>query len=107
MSTPIRLHHAGSSACSASMNAATPSLRWACGHRVQCDCRLAARFRAEKLDHPSTGQPFSPERQVERQGPRRNPLDLHVGAFTQLHDGPCPERLLNLTERVVQGLLLG
>ena len=29
MSTPSRLHHDGSSACSASMNAATPPSRWA------------------------------------------------------------------------------
>src|SRR5262245_56039082 len=29
MSTPSRLHHDGSSACSTSMNAATPPLRWA------------------------------------------------------------------------------
>ena len=107
MSTPSRLHQAGSSACSASMKAATPPFRWACGDSMQGDRRLATRFRAEKLDHASARQPFPTQRQVQRQGPRRDPLDLHVRALTQLHDGPGPKRLLDLADRVVKRLLLG
>ena len=76
-------------------------------HRMQGDRRLAARFRAEQLDDPAARQPLAAERQIERQRARRDALDLHVGAFTQLHDGPGAERLLDLAERVVQRLLLG
>ena len=77
------------------------------GHRVQGDRRLAARLGAEQLDDPAPRQPLAAQRQVERQGPRRDPLDLQVAPLAQLHDRPGAERLLDLADRVVQRLRLG
>ena len=48
------------------------------GHGVQRDRRLAARLGPEQLDDPPPRQSLAAQRQVEREGPGRDPLDLQV-----------------------------
>ena len=84
-----------------------PAVPLGIGHRVQRDGRLAAGFRPEELDDPPARQPLPPQRQVQRQGPRRDPLDFEVGPLPQLHDRAGAERFLDLADRVVQRLGVG
>ena len=81
--TPSFAAYDGSSACSASMNAATPPAfcAWRC---VQRERGLAGGFRAEDLEDASAGKAADAERDVERERPGRD-------AF-----GPCGLRLAEL-----------
>ena len=69
MSTPSRLHHAGSSACSASMNAATPPFCWAWATACRAIVVLPLDSGPNSSMIRPRGNPLPPKRQVQRQGP--------------------------------------
>ena len=107
MSTPSRLHQDGSSACSASMNAATPPFRWAWATACRAIVVLPLDSGPNSSMIRPRGNPLPPSARSSDRAPGRDPLDLHVRPLAQLHDRPGAERLLDLADRVVQGLLLG
>ena len=75
--------------------------------RVPLGQRLFAGYNPVRTAGPMQVSVDFAERQVERQRARADALDLHVAPFAQPHDRAGAERLLNLADRVVEGLLLG
>ena len=76
------------------------------GDHVQGQGRLAARLGAEDLDDPTPGQSPDAERQVEREGARRDGRDLGPVVVAHPHDGPLAELPLYLGDRGVYCLAL-
>jgi hypothetical protein len=72
------------------------------GHNVQCQGRLAARFRAKHLHDPPPRNPLPSQGDVQRKASRGNAFDLGRLARTEGHDGAFAEFLLDLRHRVLQ-----
>jgi hypothetical protein len=103
MLTPSSRAYVGSSACSASMNAAIPPWRWASAMM----CRQTV-----VLPEPSgpktstTRDPADPEGDIQSQRSRRDGLHLDVHrVFAELHNGSAAVLLLDLLERDLQDLV--
>ncbi len=105
VSTPSFLAYSGSSACSASMNAAMPPAALGVGHGVQRDGRLAGGLRAVDLDDPAPRQAADAERDVERDRPGGDHLDRGAALVTEAHDRALAELTVDLAERGLEGLL--
>ena len=105
VSTPSFLAYSGSSACSASMNAAMPPAALGVGHRVQGDRRLAGGLRAVDLHDPAARQAADAERDVEGDRAGRDDLDRRADLVAEAHDRALAELLLDLGERGVERLL--
>jgi hypothetical protein len=75
------------------------------GDRVVDERRLARRLRAEDLDDSPARQPADAEREIERERPRRDGRDRHLGLVAHAHDRPLAELALDLSECDIQSLL--
>ena len=82
---------------------ATVALRL--GHDVHGERGLARRLGTVDLGDAATRQPTDAEGEIERQGTRRDRLDLHASALAHLHDGALAELLVDLGERHVECLV--
>ena len=105
MSTPSRLHQDGSSACSASMNAATPPFRWALATACSAIVVLPLDSGPNSSMIRPRGSPLPPSARSSESAPVEIPSTSMWRPLAQLHDRPGAERLLDLADRVVQRLL--
>ena len=105
ISTPSRLHQDGSSACSASMNAATPPFRWALATACSAIVVLPLDSGPNSSMIRPRGSPLPPRARSSERAPVEIPSTSMWRPFAQLHDRPGAERLLDLADRVVQCLL--
>jgi hypothetical protein len=96
--TPMRDAYCGSSACSASMNAATLRL----GDDVQGEGRLTGRFGAVHLDDAAARDAADSERDVQGQGAGRDDVDVLSLHVAETHDRPLSVGSLDLSERCLQ-----
>ena len=69
--------------------------------------RLARGLRAEDLDDPALRHAADAEREVERDRPGRDRLDVHDGLAAELHDRAGAELALDLADGRLQGRVLG
>ena len=104
VSTPSLLAYSGSSACSASMNAAMPPLRLGVGDRVQRHRGLTGGLRAVDLHDPATREPADAERDIERDRPGGDHLDRGPGLVAETHHRALAELAVDLAESGLEGL---
>jgi hypothetical protein len=105
MSTPSALAYCGSSACSASMNAAMPPGFCASATACSATVVLPETLRAVDLDDAAAGHPADPEREVQRQGAGRDGADVDGRGVAELHQRALAELLLDVGEGEVEGLV--
>ena len=73
---------------------------------VQRDRRLARGLGTEHLDDASARNAADAKRDIERQDPRGDHLDVHVRlGFTEAHDRPLAMRLLDVLQGILKCLL--
>ena len=68
--------------------------------------RLAGRFRPIDLDDSSARHPPDTERDIKRNRSGRHHFDIDLLDFTEFHDHPLAELLLDLIHDTVDALLL-
>ena len=105
VSTPSCLAYSGSSACSASMNAAMPPAAWALATACSATVVLPRGLRAVDLDDPAARQAADAERDVERDRAGGDDLDRRAGLVAEAHDRALAELLLDLGERDLERLV--
>ena len=74
-------------------------------NRMQRQCRLPGRFRTIDLNNPPL-RVAAPQRQIQRQGTRRQQLHVNLLCLPQFHNGAVPKLLRNLRNRQLQRLFL-
>ncbi|MPM97659.1 hypothetical protein SDC9_144836 [bioreactor metagenome] len=75
-------------------------------HHMEGQSGLAGGFRPVNLNNAAPGNAPDPQRQIQRQRPGGDGVDLKIRPVPQTHDGPLTIGFFNLRNGGLDGLLL-